>query len=259
MSVKSILIALALVGAPSAAAAQHAEHPDTPTAAEIVTQPGEGHGAHGAGHHADPSKYFNWFDGADLSYKNKDQYGGPLGDGKVGPEARPGDEAPMSVPFILVLINFGILLILIGWKVAPMANRAAANRSDDIKTALDEAAKLRAQAQTKLEEYSTKLKAAEDEMAQMIDGMRKDAEAEKARIIAAAEAQARALEKDAEERIAAEIVRARAELQREVVIAAAGVAEQLLRARTTPADQAKLVDTFLADVGKAAAAAKEIR
>jgi len=79
----------------------------------------------------------------------------------------------------------------------------------------------------------------------MITTMREAAEAERQRIIANAEAQAVALKKDAEERVAAEIDRARHILQHEVVAAAAQVAEKLLREKTTPTDQAGLVDNFI--------------
>jgi len=225
--------------------------------ADEVEEPGMSeHGEHGeAGHaehaeHGDPSKTFNWTSHwlpfGSSSYNNIDQHGGTLESG----------EEHMSVPFVLVLINFGIILVILGWKVAPMARQMAETRSDDIKGALDEAAKLRDQAKAKLEEYSTKLKAAESEIDSMITTMREDAEAERKRIIAAAEAQAEALKKDAEDRIAAEIERARIALQREVVVAAAGVAEQLLRDKTTPADQAKLVDAFLGNVTTAAESAQ---
>lgn len=239
---KALLIAIALVSDPAVAAAQHAEAPHH---GEVAEPHGEGGGeGHEAPHaeHADPSKSFNWYENlapfGSSSYKSHDQHGGTL---------EPGEE-PMSVPFILVLVNFAIVLFIIGWKVGPMAGQMAAKRSDEIKTALDEAARLRTQAKEKLAEYDRKLRAAETEIEQLIKDMRADAEADKARIIAAAEAQAAALKKDAEERIAAEIDRARHLLQREVTSAANTVAERLLRDKTTAADQAKQVDAFLRDV-----------
>jgi F-type H+-transporting ATPase subunit b len=210
---------------------------------------GESHG----GHH-DASKTFNYFDGLDLSYKNKDQYGGPLGDNALGPDKRPltEPEQPMSVPFILVLFNFGLLLIILAKFGAPAARQAAEKRSDDIKAALDEAARLRNQAKAKLDEYNTKLRAAEAEMAKLVSDMRADAESEKQRIIAAAETQAALLKKDAEERIAAEIARARHELQLEVVAAATTVAEKMVRDQATAADQNAMVSAFVDNVAAAA-------
>jgi F0F1-type ATP synthase membrane subunit b/b' len=226
---------------------------------------GEGHapaGAHGGHSFHDPSLMFNWLNNpapfGGSSYKAQDQYGGPMGDNALGPDKVPlppgATEEPMSVPFVLVLINFGIVLFILGWKVGPVARQMAEKRSDDIKGALDEAARLRKQAADKLAEYSTKLRAAESEIDQLIKDMRSDAEAERARIIASAEAQAAALKKDAEERIAAEIERAQYALQKEVVLAATTVAEGLLRTKTTAADQAALVDTFIRNVDAAAGA-----
>lgn len=264
---QKLALILAFVAAPAVAAAQHAPSPDdVRVEAEAHTgghgeAGGEGHAPAGAVHH-DPSHDFNWLNnplplGGD-SYKNKDQAGGPLGDGKVGdaPESEHLQEQPMSVPFFWVLLNFGILLFVFGWKGAPALRQMAAKRSDEIKAALDEAARLRKQAEDKLGEYSAKLKAAETEIDHMIKSMRADAESEKQRIIAAAEAQAAVLKKDAEQRIAAEIARARHELQREVVAAATTVAEKVLRDKTSAADQTKLVDTFLRDVTGAPADAR---
>jgi F0F1-type ATP synthase membrane subunit b/b' len=87
----------------------------------------------------------------------------------------------------------------------------------------------------------------------MIDGMRADAEADKVRILAAAEAQAVALKKDADERIAAEIDRARLLLAREVAVAATGAAEKLLRDKTTAGDHQQLVSTFITGLASPAA------
>ncbi|MCA9676752.1 MAG: ATP synthase F0 subunit B [Kofleriaceae bacterium] len=283
MRIASLLLSGFLIGAPAIALAQPAESP-TAAMPEVPTEHGAagghgegtggghgegtggghgdgaggGHGDHAAGGHEahDPTRTYNWTGGLDLSYKNKDAEGGPLGDNAMGPEKRPladGEhEEAMSVPFVLVLFNFGLLLIVLAKWGAPAARQMAEKRSDDIKSALDEAARLREQAKGKLAEYSSKLKAAEDEMAKMIEAMRQDAEAERARVIAAAEAQAVALKKDAEERIAAEIERARYALQLEVVAAATTVAEQLLRSKTTATDQASMVDAFVKNVAAAA-------
>ena len=85
--------------------------------------------------------------------------------------------------------------------------------------------------------------------------MRADADAEKQRILAAAEAQAAQMKRDAEQRIAAEIELARAQLTREVTAAAAAATEKLLREKLTAGDQQQLVSGFIADVQGAAKAA----
>jgi F-type H+-transporting ATPase subunit b len=158
----------------------------------------------------------------------------------------------MPAPFLYLVGNFVLLLAILAWKGAPAARKAAQGRHDEIQKALDEAARLRSQAKTKLDEYQSKLAAAEKEIAAMVEGMRADAEADKKRIIAAAEAQAAALKKDAEERINAEILRARTLLTREVANAAATAAETMIREKATAQDQSRLVDSFIGDIARSA-------
>ena len=210
---------------------------------------------HGA-HHGDPTKHWNWFG---IHY-GKDLAGGKLGDGvnldpKTGKEVG-GPEEPMSAPIVLMFLNFVALMALLLWKGKPAVQKLAAERHDQIKTALDEAAKLRKQAQDKLAEYESKLKDADAEIKKIVDGIRTDAEADKVRILANAEKQSAQMKRDAELRIAAEIDVARAMLTREVTVAASAATEKLLRAKMMPADQQKLVGAFIADV-KAEPVAKE--
>jgi F-type H+-transporting ATPase subunit b len=202
----------------------------------------------------DPSRHFNFFGlspGHVFDYRGKDEYGGPLGDGKmVDPQTQRviPEEEPASPPFIFMLLNFALLLGLLAWKGRPVAQKAAAERHDLIKTALDEAAKLRQQAADKLAEYEARLKDADAEIKQLVEGMRVDAENEKQRILAAAEAQAQLMKRDAELRIAAEIELARARLVREVTAAAAAATEALLREKLTATDQQALVASFITGV-----------
>jgi F-type H+-transporting ATPase subunit b len=215
---------------------------------EPAGEPGEGEGE------VDPSKHFNYLGiqpGHLFDYSGKDELGGPLGDGKMTDLATGQtvhEEEPASPPFVFVLINFAILLGILarwGW---PLAQKTARDRHDLIKTALDEAARLRQQAADKLAEYEARLKAADAEIKQLVDGMRADADKEKQRILAAAEAQAAQMARDAEQRIAAEIELARAQLTREVTAAAAAATEKLLRDKLTAGDQQMLVAGFIADV-----------
>ncbi|MGH7296783.1 MAG: hypothetical protein ACRELB_17730, partial [Polyangiaceae bacterium] len=248
--------AVALAAAP--ARAQPAESPGGSEAAKAAAsaagdsaqRPGEPAGEEPV----DPSKHFNYIGiepGHLLDYRGKDELGGPLGDGKMTDPATGQtvhEEEPASPPFVFVLINFAILLALllkVGW---PLAQKTARERHDLIKTALDEAARLRQQAADKLADYEARLKAADAEIKQLVDGMRADADKEKQRILAAAEAQAAQMARDAEQRIAAEIELARAALTREVTAAAAAATEKLLREKLTAGDQQKLVAGFIADV-----------
>jgi F-type H+-transporting ATPase subunit b len=204
----------------------------------------------------DPTRHFNF---ANFSYHGKDEYGGPFGDGyEVDPDGRKLEEEPMSAPFVLMLVNFGILLIILGKYGGPVARKLAADRHDQIKSALDEAAKLRKQAADKLAEYETRIKDVDLEIKNLVEGIRADAESDKARILKAAEVQAAQMKREAEQRIAAEIELARAALTKEVTAAASAATEKLLREKVTKDDQSKLVSTFIAGV-EASATRKEAR
>lgn len=203
----------------------------------------------------DPTEHFNWFN---VHYSGKDEYGGKFGDdvmnrkdGSVvtGEKGEKEEEEPMSPPFIFMLINFGIFLVILAKYLAPAGTKVAQERHDMIKTALDEAAKLREQAQKKLTEYEARIKNVDAEVKTIIDDIRATADEDKKRILENAERQAAQMKRDAELRIAAEIEMARAQLSREVATAAATATEKLLREKTTPDDQKKLVGNFISGMG----------
>ena len=202
----------------------------------------------------DNSQYINWFS---PHYGGKDYYGGTLGDGNMDfkdvhgkPVHETTDEEKMSPPFLAMLFNFALFLLVLAKYMRPAGHKLAQERHDLIKNALDEAAKLRKQAEDKLAEYEAKLSKADAEIKTMVEGMKADAEADKARMLAAADKAAAQMKRDAELRIGAEIEMARAVLTREVTAAAAAATEKLLRERTTDQDQSKLVGNFIADMQK---------
>jgi F-type H+-transporting ATPase subunit b len=249
-AIKKLVIASLLGISPLAYATDSEVPEDHPGTAAHGEKP-EGHGGHG-----DPTKHFNWA-GNWFSYKSKDVYGGPLGDGKMvdhdgnvvmDSHGRVAEEEVMSPPFVFMLLNFGLLLLILAKYGGPAARKLAEERHDQIKTALDEAAKLRDAAEKKLTEYETRIKDVDAEVKKLVDGIRADAEADKARILAAAQKQAEQMKRDADARIAAEIEFARAALQREVAIAASGATERILREKVTGDDQSKLVSTFITNV-----------
>jgi F0F1-type ATP synthase membrane subunit b/b' len=266
------LIAVALVAPTTAAWAQHdpnvdGEHGDRQIGGvqdeHAGTETGMHESQHDGAHHIDYTKHWNFvgYDkGSLFDYKKKDAFGGPLGDGKmVDPTtgAVVNEEEPGSPPFVLMLLNFGLLLVILGKYGGPVAKKLAQERHDQIKTALDDAAKLREQAQQKLTEYEARIKNVDDEVKKLVDGIRADADADKARILEAAAKQAAQMKKDAETRIAAEIEIARATLAKEVAAAATGATEKLLREKVTGDDQTKLVTTFIGNVQSGAS--KEAR
>lgn len=272
---KSIVLAIALIAAP-AAAQEAPAHPEAERAAAgaagdpgTASEPGSEHHTGGPSEEDheehDPSQHFNYIGiqpGHVFDYRGKDEMGGVFGDGQmVDPKtgAVIHEEEPASPPFLFMLFNFAILLGLIAWKGLPIGRGIMAERHDLIKNALDEAAKLRKQAADKLAEYEGKLKDADQQIKDLVAGMRADAEADQKRIRAAAEAQAAQMKRDAETRIAAEIEFARAQLTREVTAAATAATERLLREKMTPSDQQNLVASFISDVQAATSRQGDVR
>ncbi len=234
---KYLFIAL-LLGAPSVYA-QPADSPHDETVSQTTHEAAELNPEA-----TDPTAHFNF---TNFDWRGKDEYGGKYGDGQ---ETLPNgtierEEEPMSPPFVYMLINFALLLIVLGKWGAPAVRKIAQDRHDQIKSALDEAKKLRDEAEKKLKDYESRIKDVDAEIAKLVEGIRADAEADKKRILAAAETQAAQMKRDAELRIAAEIETARAQLAREVAAASATATEKLLREKTTPDDQKKLVSSFI--------------
>jgi ATP synthase F0 subunit b len=151
-------------------------------------------------------------------------------------------------PFGYALINFAIFFGIMYRLAAKPLKTFIADRHDRIAKDLDEAARLRQQAEAQLKEYERKVQNVDAEVDQLLKQINAEAEAEKARIIAAAEAQARKLKEDAQRQIEAEIARARGELRLAVVDAAVGAAENLVKTQIASDDQRKMAEKYVAEL-----------
>jgi F-type H+-transporting ATPase subunit b len=154
----------------------------------------------------------------------------------------------MAAPFMWVIINFTVAFMLLAWQAGPPLRRYLEGRHLSVRESLEEAAKLREQAQAKLDEYTSRIEDVEKEVETLLSDIRAHAAAEKERILADAEDQAAKLKQDAEDRIASEIVRARLALEREVVFAAVNAAEKILRDKANAGDKTTLVNDFITSI-----------
>jgi len=157
-----------------------------------------------------------------------------------------GRETP---PFIAMLVNFGILVggyYLLGKK--PIAAGLQARR-ETIARDIEEAARMRREAEERAKVYQAKLERLEDEVRTAREALVRAGEAERDRIVADAEAKAERMRKDAEFLVDQELKQMRLDVWREAVEAAVVAAEELLHKRVTPADQERLAEDFLADLG----------
>jgi ATP synthase F0 subunit b len=157
-------------------------------------------------------------------------------------------EKHLPPPFGFAIINFAVFAAIMYKLAGKSLKEYMVTRHQRIRVDLDEAAKLRQGAQAMLLAYQKKVQGIDLEIEALLDGIRKEAEADKARIIAAAEEQARRLKAEAERQIAAEIERARNELRRGVIEAAVQAAESMLKQQIGADDQRKLAERYVADL-----------
>jgi F-type H+-transporting ATPase subunit b len=157
-----------------------------------------------------------------------------------------GGETP---PYIAMLINFGILAAgyyLLGKR--PVA-AALQDRRTSIAKEIEEAQRMKAEAEGRAKVYQAKLESLEQEVHTAREGLIRAGEAERDRIVAEAEAKAERMRKDAEFLVAQELKQIRQDLLHDTVEAAVTAAEELLRRRVTAADHERLAEDYLADLG----------
>jgi F-type H+-transporting ATPase subunit b len=172
-------------------------------------------------------------------------------------EAESEEPAPFNLtefgaktpPYLAMLINFGILVAgyyLLGRR--PIAS-ALQSRRDGISKEIDEAQRMRKEAEQRAKVYQGKLEKLEEEVRTAREGLLRAGEAERDRIIAEAEAKADRMRRDAEFLVEQELKQIRHDLLRDTVEAAVSAAEELLKKRVTAADHERLAEDYLAELG----------
>ena len=166
-------------------------------------------------------------------------------------------QASAGTPFYLdpsyyvglcVLLFFALLI----WKGAHKAiGKALDERADKISAELDEARRLREEAQTLLASYQRKQKEAEEQAEEIVLQARKDAEAMAARSRADLTERLERRAAQAEAKIANAESQALAEVRAKAADLAVAAAEDLLKGNLKAADHIKLVKEGIAGMGKA--------
>jgi F-type H+-transporting ATPase subunit b len=143
------------------------------------------------------------------------------------------------------LVNFIVLVGLLAWVIRKKGNPALAARRAEVEKELEEARRLRAEAEKRHLETASRLEKLDQEMVQIRGEMIKAGEAERDRIVEQAEEKAARLRKDTSFLIEQQIKQLRKELMQEAANAAIVAAQELLQERTTDADQDQLAEAYL--------------
>jgi F-type H+-transporting ATPase subunit b len=149
---------------------------------------------------------------------------------------------------VLQFINFGVLVAVLGWFGGKAINKALLARHEQLKADLASAAEARAAAEQRLKLHEARLASLEQEIAGIRAGIKEEAEAEKARLIAAAEDRARRIREETAFLLDQQVKEAESRLKREAADASVKVAEQILRQALDGRDQQRMVDTFVREV-----------
>lgn len=146
---------------------------------------------------------------------------------------------------IFQAINLAILLFLLVKFAGKPINRAIKAKAERVEKDIAEARRLHEEAQAMLAEYEAKLGGLDARAEELLEQYRQDGEQEKARLIAAAEAESERIRREAERSAKNEIERARARLEAEVVDLAIEAATQAVESRLTAVEQRRLTADYL--------------
>lgn len=152
----------------------------------------------------------------------------------------------LTTDFLGTLVNFGALLVIIAWAIRKKGNPALAARRAEVEKELAEAQRLRAEAEARHNATATRLEQLDEEMLHIRADMIKAGESERDRMVAQAEEKAARIRKDTDFLIEQQMKQLRKELTERAATAAVAAAQDLLRERTTDADQEKLAEAYLA-------------
>lgn len=157
----------------------------------------------------------------------------------------------MPVPFAALafdtLLLYFLLYRIFGRGVADGLRK----RKEGILRGMEEAAKMKKEAEAQLQSYEEKLAGVDQEVLRIQTQMRKSAEAEHARILQEAKERRERMERDAHLLVQQELKAVREGLIETTIASALKSAEQTLRERLNDADQQRFADEYLASIRKA--------
>ncbi len=152
------------------------------------------------------------------------------------------------------MLNLAILLAVLAYFGRKPLGKFFAERGTRIRTNLEDAASLLAEAEAHYSQGQRKLIALDEELARIRTDGRRRAEQEREAIVAEAQAAADRIHRDAVATVEQELRRAKASLRAEAAVLATEIAEEILRDRLDEGDLDRLMDEFIARIEPATGA-----
>ncbi len=150
-----------------------------------------------------------------------------------------------SLDFLFRLINFAILFGGLGYILSKPLKNFLKQRSQNVRQAIEEAKKAKADAESKARFYEEKLSQLEAEVTAMMEQFKKEAEEEKLRIVKEAEEQIEKTKERMQKSLEQEKLRIKEEVMREAANMAVILAEEMIKKNLTIEDQKKWVQEYI--------------
>ncbi len=156
----------------------------------------------------------------------------------------------MPAPFLATVLNWLALMALIVVFAKKQLPAALKKRKASIVQGMDEAGRIKAQAEARLKELEEKLSHVDQEIERIVAEMQRASELDRERILREAEERRSRMERDAARLIETELEGAKEQLRREVVQAALEQASQEVDRQMTGQDQQRLFEEALGSLKK---------
>ncbi len=159
---------------------------------------------------------------------------------------------PTPIPgndIVEAIINFTLFILLLWYFGKGPVGKFFTERRAALAADIEEARRLREEAEEKLTSYSSRLDTIDSERKEILEGYRRQAEEEREAIVSAAKAVAERLKEEAKIAIEHEVKRARTELKEQVVEEAIQSARDKVREKLDAGTRARLVDDYASALG----------
>ena len=144
------------------------------------------------------------------------------------------------------LTNFAIWLTLLYILLNRVLPKFLADRRAGIVDGLEEAKRMKGEAEAKFAEYSKRIDTMDAELERVREDMRKAGQAERDHLVSKTSEKAARMHAEARFLVEQQVKQLKEELTREAIESAVTAAEAILRQGTTAADQQRLADEYLA-------------
>ncbi len=155
---------------------------------------------------------------------------------------------PAEPVFWVMIAFFGFIALLIYYKVPGLITRSLDARADAIRNELDEARRLRDEAQSLLADYQRKSREAENETKAILDQAKRESEALASETRRNLTESVERRTKLAEEKIARAEAQAVSEVRASAVENAIAAAEKILKARATGQTASTIIESSIRDL-----------